>query len=104
MAKAIKLKVRLKGDLAEVKSLVPHPMETGTRTDPDTGEIISRHHITQLTFSNNGKPVLVVNCSTAVARDPYFSFSFRGASPGDKFLVSWVDNTGQTDSLETTLG
>ncbi len=103
MAKQIKLKVTLRDDFAEVKSLVPHPMETGTRTDPETGEAISAHHITQLRFSNNGTIVLVVNCSTAVARDPYFSFSFKGARPGDKFLVSWVDNIGQSDSLETTL-
>ena len=103
MARQIKLKVTLRDDFAEVKSLVPHPMETGTRIDPETGEAISVHHITQLSFSNNGTAVLVVNCNTAVAKDPYFSFSFKGAKPGDKFLVSWVDNIGQSDSLETTL-
>ena len=104
MASKIKVKVKLKGDVAEVKSLMMHPMETGSRKDPDSGATIPAHHITQLTFSNNGQPVMVVNCSTAVSRDPFFSFNFKGAKAGDKFAVSWVDNTGKTDATEIVLG
>jgi sulfur-oxidizing protein SoxZ len=104
MTTGIKVRVRLKGEVAEVKSLMQHPMETGARKDPDTGDIVPAHYITQLTFTNNGNPVLIVNCSTAVARDPYFSFSFKPAMEGDKFSVSWVDSRGAVDSVETVLG
>jgi sulfur-oxidizing protein SoxZ len=104
MAGNIKLKVKLKGDVAEVKSLMLHPMETGSRKDPDTGATVPVHHITQLTFENNGETVMAVNCSTAVSRDPYFSFSFSGAKAGDQFAVRWVDNTGESESAEITLG
>jgi sulfur-oxidizing protein SoxZ len=104
MASKIKVKAKLKGDIAEVKSLMMHPMETGSRKDPDTGATIPAHHITQLTFSNNGNPVLVVDCSTAVSRDPYFSFSFAGAKAGDTLSVQWVDTKGETDATEITLG
>ena len=103
MASKIKVKAKLSGDIAEVKSLMLHPMETGSRKDPDTGEVLPAHHITQLVFTNNGKTVMVANFSTAVSRDPYFSFKFSGASAGDTLKVSWVDNLGQTDELETTL-
>ena len=103
MTSKIKVKVKLKGDVAEVKSLMLHPMETGARRDPDSADPVPRHHITQLTFSNNDKPVMVVNCSTAVARDPYFSFSFKGANAGDKLTVAWVDNKGESDSIEKIL-
>ena len=103
MAGKIKVRVKLEGDVARVKSLVVHPMETGARKDPDTDTLVPRHHIEQLTFTNNGNPVLVANCSTAVAKNPYFNFSFRGASPGDKFSVSWVDTRGETDSLDVIL-
>ena len=103
MASKIKVKVKLKGDVAEVKSLMMHPMETGSRKDPDSGSTIPAHHITQLTFANNGEPVMVVDCSTAVSRDPYFSFSFEGAAAGDKLKAAWVDNTGETDELEIEL-
>jgi sulfur-oxidizing protein SoxZ len=103
MATGIKVRVKLKGDVAEVKSLMKHPMETGARKDADTGDIVPRHHITQITFANNGAPVMLVNCSTAVARDPYFRFSFGNASAGDRFTVSWVDTRGEADSSETIL-
>jgi sulfur-oxidizing protein SoxZ len=46
---------------------------------------------------------MTVHCSTAVSRDPYFSFSFRGAKPGDTLTVQWLDNKGKTDSVETVL-
>ena len=36
MASNIKVKVKLSGDEAEVKSLMLHPMETGARKDPDS--------------------------------------------------------------------
>lgn len=104
MASNIKVKVKLTGDIAEVKSLMLHPMETGSRKDPDLGVTIPAHHITELTFLNNGNPVMVVYCSTAVSRDPYFSFSFSGAKAGDTLAVQWVDNQGESDSVETVLG
>jgi sulfur-oxidizing protein SoxZ len=104
MAGTIKVKTRLSGDVTEVKSLILHPMETGARKNPDTGDLVPRHHITQLTFSNNGEPVMVANFSTAVSRNPYINFSFRGGNKGDAFRVSWVDNLGESDEFETELG
>lgn len=103
MASKIKVQVKIQDGVARVKSLVVHPMETGSRKDPDTGELVPRHHIEQLKFSNNGEVVLLANCSTAVSRNPTFSFSFRGAKPGDRFEISWVDTRGETDSLEKIL-
>ena len=103
MASTIKIKTTLSGDTAEVKSLIIHPMETGARKDPDTGELVPRHHITQLTFSNNGKDVMVANFSTAVSKNPYINFRFRGAKAGDTLRVRWVDNLGGNDELETVL-
>lgn len=103
MASTIKIKARLSGDVAEVKSLILHPMETGAREDPDTGELVPRHHITQLTFRNNGEAVMVANFSTAVSKNPYINFSFGGAKAGDTLKVSWVDNLGESDELETVL-
>jgi sulfur-oxidizing protein SoxZ len=104
MASKIKVKVKLKGDVAEVKSLMLHPMETGSRKDPDSGATVPAHHITELTFKNNGATVMTVHCSTAVSRDPYFSFSFGGAKAGDTLSVHWVDNKGESDTTETVLG
>ena len=103
MASKIKVKAKLKGDVAEVKSLMLHPMETGSRKDPDTGDLVPMNHITQLTFTNNGQVVMVANFSTAVSKNPFFGFKFRGAKAGDKLKTSWVDNLGNTDELESVL-
>ena len=103
MASTIKIKAQLKGDEVDVKSLMLHPMETGARKDPDTGALVPMHHITQMTFTNNGTPVMIANFSTAVSKNPYFSFRYRGAKAGDTLRAVWVDNTGATDELEVVL-
>ena len=103
MASTIKVKAEVSGDVTEVRSLMLHPMETGTRKDAETGAVVPIKHITQLTFTNNGKLVMVANFSTAVSRDPYFSFKFKGGKVGDKLKIVWVDNTGDTDELESIL-
>jgi sulfur-oxidizing protein SoxZ len=103
MASNIKVKAKLAGDVADVQCLMMHPMETGTRKDPETGELVPVHHITQLTFTLNGEVSLVANLSTAVSKDPYFRYKIRGAKAGDTLKISWVDNLGETDETETVL-
>ena len=103
MAGTIKVKAKVSGDVAVVKSLMLHPMETGTRTDADTGELVAAHYITQLTFTHDGKVVMLANFSTAVSRDPYFSFKFEGGQVGDTLKVNWVDSSGGADEFEAVL-
>ena len=103
MASTIKVKAAVSGNVTTVKSLMLHPMETGTRVDVATGELVAANHITQLRFTNNDKLVMVANFSTAVSRDPYFSFKFEGGKAGDTLSVSWVDNLGDSAELDAVL-
>jgi sulfur-oxidizing protein SoxZ len=103
MATTIKISAKLKDGVADIKTLMFHPMETGARIDPDTGNNISAHHITQMIFTNNGKQVMVANFSTAVSKNPFFGFSFENAKAGDVLKASWVDNLGESDEIETQL-
>jgi sulfur-oxidizing protein SoxZ len=103
MTPTIKVSAKRKGNVADIKSLLFHPMETGSRIDPDNGNIVPAHHITQLIFTNNGKQVMVANFSTAVSKNPFFGFSFEGAKAGDVLKATWIDNLGQTDEIETQL-
>ena len=103
MSAKIKVETRIAGDVADIKSMMIHPMETGTRKDPDTGELVPIHHITQITFTHNGEVVLIANLSTAVSKNPFFGFKLPGAKAGDSLKVSWVDNLGETDELETEI-
>lgn len=103
MASKIRIKAKLKGDVAEVKTLMKHEMETGTRKDSKTGETVPAHFIKEVACSLNGKQVMTANWGPAVSKNPYLAFKIAGAKAGDTITISWVDNKGETDSAETTL-
>ena len=100
MGKPIKVRARIKGDIADVKVLMEHPMETGARVDADTGEPVPRHYIKEVVCKHNSSVVHRAYWGTAVSKNPYMAFKFKGAKPGDKLEISWSDNTGETSSTE----
>ena len=103
MAKSsIKLRTKNKGGKVQVKALIKHPMETGLRKNKKTGKKIPAHFITNVTVSANGKSVLNADWSGSVSKNPFLSFKYAGKS-GDKVKLSWKDNTGKSDMLETTV-
>jgi len=99
MAKnSIKIKAKGKGDKTEVKALIKHKMETGLRKDKKTGKKIPAHFIKEVKCEHNDALVFTANWGVAVSKNPYLSFKFTGGAKGDTIKVSWVDNTGDTDS------
>jgi sulfur-oxidizing protein SoxZ len=102
MPKPVKIRAKLKGDVASVKTLMPHPMETGSRKDPE-GNLIPAHYIEVVTCEHNGTPVIEAQWGPSVSKDPYFAFQVQGAKSGDTIKVSWTDNLGETSSGEATL-
>lgn len=101
-AKKIKMRAKIKEGVAQVKCLMPHPMETGVRKTAE-GELIPAHYIETVTCEHNGKVVMEAQWGTSVSKDPYFSFKASGAKSGDSIKVSWVDNLGESSSGEITL-
>jgi len=95
MTRPIRMRVRLDGDVAEIRALIDHPMETGLRKDSKTGELVPLHFIQNLTVSLNGKPVLETQWGQAIARNPYIQFRVRGARADDEVSIEWVDNWGE---------
>ncbi|MBX6393713.1 MAG: thiosulfate oxidation carrier complex protein SoxZ [Burkholderiales bacterium] len=101
MANPMKIRAKLEGDVAEVRVLMAHPMETGQRKDAN-GQVIPMHFIKDIRAELNGKPVFEAAISQAVSRNPVFAFKIKGAKAGDKLSITWVDNRGdtRTDSIE----
>ena len=97
MASSIRVRAIANGDTTEVQTLIQHPMDSGFIKD-DKGNTIPAHFIEVLTFEHNGKPVFVAGWGTAVSKDPYVKFAFKGAAKGDELKVSWSDNKGETDT------
>jgi sulfur-oxidizing protein SoxZ len=98
MADPIRMRIKLEGDVADVRVLIGHPMETGLRKDPKTGELVPLHFIKLLTATHNGRPVIEAQWSQAMARNPYLQFRVRGAKPDDEIGVAWIDNRGESNS------
>jgi sulfur-oxidizing protein SoxZ len=102
--KNIRIRAKMKGDVAEVKALMSHPMETGLRKDKKTGKKIPAHFINEVICECKGKNVLVASWGVAVSKNPYLSFKFKGAAAGDTVKVSWTDNQGGSASADAIIG
>lgn len=103
MAEPMKIRATMAGDVADIKVLMVHVMETGTRKDAKTGQLVPAHHINNITASVGGKTVLNAEIGGAVSKNPYLNFKVKGAKAGDKVTVSWVDNTGDKISNDATI-
>lgn len=90
MADPMKIRATLQGDIADVRMLMRHPMETGTRKTA-TG-VVPLHFIQSVIVQHNGRTVLDAQWSQAISRDPFLGFRVKGAKVGDKISVTWVDN------------
>ncbi len=95
MGVPIKIRVQLQGDIADIRVLLQHPMETGQRRD-EGGAIMPPNFIQTFTVSHNGKPLIDGQLNTSVSKNPLFAFKARGIKPGDKLGVSWSDNLGDS--------
>lgn len=71
-----------KGEQFQVKTLITHKMETGTRKDKKTGKVIPRKIINKFTCSYNGKEVFSADMHPAVAANPYIAFYVKASDSG----------------------
>lgn len=99
----MRVRAKIKGDVTEVKTLINHPMETGLRKDSKTKKVIPAEFIQEVTCEHNGKNVLTALWGTAISKNPYLKFKFKGGSSGDILKISWVDNQGKSDSIEAKI-
>ena len=104
MAEPMRIRATMAGDVADVKVLMNHPMETGLRKDSKTGQMIPAHYITDVTATVNGAKVLDAGFSGGISKNPYLGFKVKGPKAGDKVVVTWADNKGDKNSAEATIG
>ena len=84
--------VAKKGEIIDVKTLVPHIMETGQRTDKD-GKLIARKILNQFTCTVNGKEVFAAHIEPAISENPFIQFKFRATESG-VVVFTWIDDDG----------
>jgi len=104
MSEPMKIRAQVSGDVVDVKVLMNHPMETGQRQDPKTGQKVPVHFIQTVTATLGGKTVLDAQWSQAISKNPFLGFKVKGGKVGDKLVITWVDNKGdqRTDEVAVT--
>lgn len=102
MADPMRIRAASKDGVVEVRVLMSHPMEPGTRKD-SSGNLVPAHYIQNLEATHNGKTVLKAQFSGAVSQNPFLSFKFKGGNKGDKVVVKWTDNKGQSRTDEAAI-
>ncbi len=104
MADPMKIRATLQGDTADVRILMRHPMETGTRKT--SSGVVPLHFIQSVIVQHNGKTVLDAQWSQAISQNPFLGVRVKGAKSGDKISVTWTDNKGdkRTDEVAVAAG
>lgn len=95
MTGEIQIRARMiSSDVADVKVLITHDMETGQRKDPVTKNTIPAHFIKDVVATLNGHAVITAQWGTGISKNPFFGFRVKGAKPGDFIAVRAEDNLG----------
>lgn len=95
----IKAIAKVKNDIAEVKLLIKHPMEPGSIA----GSKKPSKFINHMTVKHGDKLVYDMYPTSAIAKNPYIKFAFKGAKKGDMIQVEWFDNTGEKETKDIIL-
>ena len=95
MAKArVKVpKTAAAGEIITIKTLISHRMESGQRTDAETGELIPRKIINKFSCEFNGKTVFSCDIDLAIPATPFLQFNARVQESGP-FNFTWTDDDG----------
>jgi sulfur-oxidizing protein SoxZ len=97
-----KIRASTKDGVTEVKFRISHEMETGQRKD-STGAITPAWFVTEFTARHNDRLVLAGQFGTAVSKNPFLTFRFKGGAAGDRISVMWKDNKGEARSDEAKI-
>ena len=93
MAKNMKIKAKLKGDIVSAKVLAAHDMLT---YDQAKAKGVEANFITHITAKVGDRIVYDVSTSQFWSKNPQFKFKFKGGKKGEKLEITWVDVAGKT--------
>ncbi len=82
-----------KGQVAMIRMVIIHPMETGLRKDKKTGKKIPAHYITHVDFYFNDQKFSRIVSSPGISKNPYFAIKFKPNQSGTLKIV-YEDNKG----------
>jgi len=102
MASPMRIRAKAQGDVADVRVLMAHEMESGQRKGSD-GKLVPAWFIQTVEAKHNGKTVMTAQWGPAVSKNPYLQFKVKGAKAGDKVAITWTDNKGESRTDEAAI-
>jgi len=98
----MRIKAKLKGDVATVKLLIKHAMESGRRKD-EAGNVIPAKYVQTITGHIAGTQVFEVNTGAGVSKNPFIQVILSGRAVGETLDFKWVDSSGASEEDSVTL-
>lgn len=98
----MRIKAKLKGDVATIKVLIKHPMESGRRKD-EAGNVIPANYVQTVTAHVAGTQVFELNSGAGVSKNPFIQMILTGRAVGDVIDLKWSDLSGATEEEKVTL-
>ena len=80
------------GEVIEIKTLIAHPMETGTRRNNDAS-LVPRFLLHTFEVKFAGREVFRASLHTGTAANPFISFFMKVSGPGE-FEFTWIEDGG----------
>ncbi len=97
-----KVKITQTDHYSELKILITHPMENGRSRDTHN-QLIPAHFIQNLQVFRNQIEIIHLQLGGSISKQPFLVFHLEKLQPGEQISVHWLDNQGQTDSVEQTI-
>jgi sulfur-oxidizing protein SoxZ len=98
----MRIKAKLKGDVATIKLLIKHNMESGRRKD-EAGKLIPEKFVQTVTAHVAGTQVFEVDTGPSVSKNPFLQLILTGRAVGDTIDFKWVDSSGDSKQGSVTL-
>ncbi len=91
----VKIKAKMKGDVAEAKVMIKNPMLTYIQAKKKGKEA---NFVTHVTAKIGDKVVYDLSSSQFFSKNPIFKFKIKGAKAGDELVVSYETLKGDKGS------
>ncbi len=98
----MRVKAKLNGDVATIKVLIKHVMESGRRKD-EAGNVIPAKYVKTVTAHVAGTQVFELNSGVGVSKNPFIQMILTGRSVGDSIDLKWFDSSGETGEKTVVL-
>jgi len=101
MISSIRVLAREESGIVQLKVIIPHQNESGTRKD-DQGIIVPAYFVREGSITLNGEHLLDIELGPSVSKDPFLQFRFSGKK-GDALKVAFLDSRNELFAAETVV-